>query len=90
MSATHYSGPVVSAGGFIGTVKGATSGIGLLTDSSGGTSGGATIPAVPAATAASTDTTAASLASTNAAITALKNDIATLAAKVNAINNAFK
>lgn len=54
-----------------------------LTDSSGGTSGGNTIPAVSAATAAATDTSAASLTSTNAAITALKNDIATLAAKLN-------
>lgn len=61
-----------------------------LTDSSGGTSGGNTVPAVPAATAATTDTSAASLASTNASITALKNDIATLAAKVNAINAAIK
>ena len=61
-----------------------------LTDSSGGTSGGNTVPAVPAATAATTDTSAASLTSTNASITALKNDIATLAAKVNAINAAIK
>lgn len=61
-----------------------------LTDSSGGTSGGNTVPAVPAATAATTDTSAASLTSTNAAITALKNDVATLAAKLNAINAAIK
>lgn len=61
-----------------------------LTDSSGGTSGGNTVPVVPAATAATTDTSAASLTSTNAAITALKNDVATLAAKLNAINAAIK
>lgn len=61
-----------------------------LTDSSGGTSGGNTVAAIPAATAATTDTTAASLTSTNAAITAVKNDVATLAAKVNAINTAIK
>lgn len=61
-----------------------------LTDSSGGTSGGNTVPVVPAATAATTDTTAASLASTNAAITALKNDVATLSAKLNATMAAIK
>ncbi|WP_338507022.1 hypothetical protein VRB95_08570 [Erwinia aphidicola] len=55
-----------------------------LTDSSGGTSGGNTVAAVPLATAATTDTTAASLTSTNAAITAMRNDIATLTAKLNA------
>jgi hypothetical protein len=61
-----------------------------LTDSSGGTSGGNTVPSVPAATAATTDTTAASLTSTNAAITALKNDVATLAAKVNTLITELK
>lgn len=61
-----------------------------LTDSSGGTSGGNTVPSVPAATAASTDTSAASLVSTNAAITALKNDVATLTAKLNATLTAIK
>lgn len=61
-----------------------------LTDSSGGTSGGNTVAAVPAATAATTDTSAASLTSTNAAITAVKNDIATLAAKLNAVIAAVK
>lgn len=66
------------------------SAITALTDSSGGTSGGNTVAAVPAATAASTDTSAASLTSTNAAITALKNDVATLTAKINAINAAIK
>lgn len=66
------------------------SAITALTDSSGGTSGGNTVAAIPAATAASTDTSAASLTSTNASITALKNDIATLTAKINAINAAIK
>lgn len=61
-----------------------------LTDSSGGTSGGNTVAAIPAAAAATTDTSAASLTSTNAAITALKNDVATLTAKINAINAAIK
>lgn len=55
-----------------------------LTDSSGGTANN-TIAAIPAATAAATDTTAASLTSTNASITALQNAVADLAAKVNAI-----
>lgn len=66
------------------------SAITALTDSSGGTSGGNTVPAVAAATAATTDTSAASLVSTNAAITALKNDIATLTAKQNATLAAIK
>lgn len=61
-----------------------------ITDSSGGTSGGNTVAAVPAATAATTDTSAASLASTNAAITAIKNDFATLSAKYNALLAAVK
>ncbi|EPC0968741.1 hypothetical protein ACRV3Q_001725 [Enterobacter hormaechei] len=61
-----------------------------LTDSSGGTSGGNTVAAVPAATAATTDATAASLTSTNAAITAIKNDFATLSAKYNALLAAVK
>lgn len=61
-----------------------------ITDSSGGTSGGNTVAAVPAATAATTDATAASLTSTNAAITAIKNDFATLSAKYNALLAATK
>ncbi len=60
-----------------------------LTDSTGGTAND-TLVAVPAATAASTDTSAASLTSTNASITAIKNDLADLAAKVNAIIAALK
>lgn len=61
-----------------------------ITDSSGGTSGGNILAAVPAATAATTDATAASLTSTNAAITAIKNDFATLSAKYNALLAAVK
>ncbi|HFT5239553.1 TPA: hypothetical protein ACGTP8_000286 [Yersinia enterocolitica] len=56
-----------------------------LTDSSGGTSGGNTVPVIPAATAATTDATAASLTSTNAALTAIRNDVATLAARLNVL-----
>lgn len=58
-----------------------------LTDSSGGTANN-TIAAIPAATAASTDTSAASLTSTNASLNAIKDGLADLAAKVNAIINA--
>jgi hypothetical protein len=71
-------------------IDGIVSAIGALTpltDSSGGTANN-TIAAIPAATAAVTDTTAASLTSTNASIDALKNAVADLAAKVNAIINA--
>lgn len=60
-----------------------------LTNNSGGSVSN-TIAVVPAATAASTDTSAASLASTNAAITAVKNDIASLTAKLNEINSALQ
>lgn len=83
MGATHFSGPVVSANGFVGTVSGAVTAV-ALTNNSGGTVSD-TIAAVPAATAASTDTSAASLASTNTALTAIKNDIASLTAKLNAV-----
>lgn len=54
----------------------------------GGTAGGAandTMVTVPAATAATTDTTAASLTSTNAAINIIKDDLQDLQAKVNAL-----
>lgn len=71
-------------------IDGAVAAIGALTpltDSSGGTANN-TIAAIPAATAAVTDTTAASLTSTNASINALKDAVADLAAKVNAIINA--
>lgn len=60
-----------------------------LTDNSGGTAND-TIAVIPAATAASTDTSAASLISTNAAVTALKDAVADLAAKVNAIIDALQ
>lgn len=61
-----------------------------LTDSSGGTIGVNTIAAIPAATAATTDITAASLTSTNLAITDLKNAVATLSAKVNSLLTALR
>ncbi len=64
-----------------------------LTDSSTGVSGGNTVPAVTnpdlSAWDAAHDPTAAQATAINAAITALKNDVATLAAKVNAILAAF-
>lgn len=83
MAATHFSGPVVSPGGFVGPITGAIV-LTPLTDSSGGVADN-TIAVIPAATAAVTDTTAASLTSTNASITAIKNGLADLAAKVNAL-----
>lgn len=61
-----------------------------LTDSTGGATADNTLAVVPAATAAVTDTSAASLTSTNASITAIKNDLADLAAKVNTIITALK
>lgn len=73
----------------VGQVKSANvTSITVLTDNSGGTAD-STVAAIPAATAASTDTSAASLTSTNAAITAIKNDIADLTAKINAILGAL-
>lgn len=54
-----------------------------LTNSTGGTAND-TVQAVPQATAA-TDVTAASLTSTNAALTIINNDMADLTVKVNAI-----
>lgn len=65
----------------------------VLTDSSGGTSGGNTVPAVPAVVAAATGADTATLptkASVDATVTALKNDIATLTAKLNAALAAMK
>jgi|SRR5215217_4338245 len=61
-----------------------------LTDNTGGGAADNTLVVVPAATAATTDTTAASLTSTNAAINAVKADLADLAAKVNTIIAALK
>ena len=84
MARTTFTGPVVSLNGFEGTF---TFSLTPLTDNSGGTADD-TIAAIPAATAAGTDTSAASLTSTNAAIDALKDAVADLAAKVNEIINA--
>lgn len=60
-----------------------------LTDSTAGTPDN-TVAAIPAATAATTDTSAASLTSTNASLTAIRNDLSDLTAKVNAIIAALK
>ena len=60
-----------------------------LTDSTGATANN-TIENVPAAVAASTDTSAASLASVNNSLTAIENNLADLTAKVNAIIAANK
>lgn len=64
-----------------------------LTDSSGGVSGGNTVAAVPAAVAAATGADTATLptkASVDATVTALKNSVATLSAKYNALLAAVK
>lgn len=76
--------------GKVNTTSSAITALVALTDSSGGGAPNNTLEVVPAATAATTDTSAASLTSTNAALTAIKNDIADLAAKVNAIIAALK
>lgn len=60
-----------------------------LTDSTTGTVGN-TLAAIPAATAATTDTSAASLASVNASLGVLRNEVASLSAKINAIIAALK
>lgn len=60
-----------------------------LTNSTGGTAND-TVQAVTQATAATTDLTAASLVSTNAALTLVNNDIADLTVKINAIITALK
>lgn len=83
-----FSGLELVASEFTGTVNGALSGVTALTDNTGATANN-TIENVPAATAASTDTSAASLTSTNASLTAIENNIADLTAKVNAIINAM-
>lgn len=60
-----------------------------LTNNSAGTADN-TVAAMPAATAATTDTTAASLASVNTALTAIRNNIADLTVKLNAVIAALK
>lgn len=70
--------------------KPAVAAIVALTDNTGGAAPDNTLAVVPAATAATTDTSAASLASTNTSITAIKNDLADLAGKVNTIIAALK
>lgn len=84
-----FKGLELIADEFTGVVSSsAVAAITKLTNSSGGTVNNV-VEVIPAATAATTDTTAASLTSTNAAITAIKNDIADLTAKVNEILNAL-
>lgn len=60
-----------------------------LTNNSAGTADN-TVAAMPAATAATTDTTAASLASVNTTLTAIRNNVADITVKVNAIITALK
>ena len=60
-----------------------------LTDSSGGTANN-TVEVIPAAVAAATDVTAASLVSVNTMRAAIQNDIADLTAKLNALIAALK
>lgn len=67
----------------------AIAGIPALTNNSAGTADN-TVAAMPAATAATTDTSAASLASVNTSLTAIRNNIADLTVKVNAILAALK
>lgn len=69
---------------FNGTIAGALASVTVLTNNTGATAND-TVENVPAAVAADTDTTAASLASVNTALTAIENDISDLTAKVNAI-----
>lgn len=74
--------PVAVAAGAGGVSQGPA--VTSLTNSTGATANDV-VENVPAATAATTDTSAASLTSTNAAITALENDISDLTGKVNAL-----
>lgn len=63
--------------------------IAALTNNSAGTAND-TVEAMPAATAASTDTSAASLASVNTTLTAIRNNVADLTVKLNALLAALK
>lgn len=68
----------------------ALSGVTNLTDSSAGTAGN-TIVAIPAAVSSvGADTTAATTASVNASLAAIRTDLASLTAKVNVILTALK
>lgn len=82
-----FRGLELLADTFTGALSGGFDSITVLTDSTGQTADN-TVENVPAATAASTDTSAASLTSTNAAITAIEKNLCDLTAKVNAILNA--
>jgi hypothetical protein len=78
------------------TVRGSVFRTGSLpnvTDSSAGTSGGATIAAVPLTTAAATGADTATLptkTSTDASVTALRNAVATLAAQINGMKTELR
>lgn len=79
-----YRGLEILADEFTGSINGSLTGVAALTNNTGATAND-TVEDVPAATAASTDTSAASLTSTNASLTAIENNISDLTAKVNAI-----
>ena len=83
-----FRGLEILADEFTGLQNGSLASIVKVTNNTGGTVSN-TAAVVPAATAATTDTSAASLTSTNAAITAIKNDLAVVVAKVNEILNAL-
>ena len=84
-----FKGLEIIADEFTGSMSNPTvAAIVKVTNSTGGTVSNVAA-VVPAATAATTDTSAASLTSTNAAITAIKNDLAVVVAKVNEILNAL-
>lgn len=86
----NHAGLEVVADEFTGKMNsGALASVATLTDNSAGTADN-TVAAMPAATAATTDTSAASLTSVNTALTAVRNNVADLTAKVNAILNALK
>lgn len=79
----EYSDAIVTSGAKKGVA------VASLVNSTG-VVGNNAVENVPAATAASTDTSAASLTSTNASITALENNIADLTDKLNALLTALR
>lgn len=89
-----FAGLELIASEFTGVLNGtvnlaAVDAIVNLTDNSAGTADN-TVAAMPAATAATTDTSAASLASVNTTLTAIRNNVADLTAKVNELLTALK
>lgn len=86
-----WRGLEVLADEFTGTIAlSDLSAVVALTDSTSGTPSTTTVAAISAATAATTDTSAASLASVNTALGQIRNDLATLTAKLNVVLNALK